>query len=65
MQTWDFLWSAIKQADVFVSQPVPNFVPDDVPMENVVRMSFLGGLFAFLESGVDSNCRSDHSSLQL
>lgn len=35
-QTWDFLWSAIKQADVFVSHPVANFVPDDVPMENVV-----------------------------
>ncbi|EWM21967.1 trehalose synthase [Nannochloropsis gaditana] len=37
-QTWDFLWSAIKQADLFVSHPVKNFVPDDVPLENVVMM---------------------------
>jgi len=38
-QTWDFLWSAIKQADLFISHPVSNFVPDDVPMENVVLMT--------------------------
>jgi len=37
-QTWDFLWSAIKQADLFVSHPLSNFVPDCVPMENVVMM---------------------------
>ncbi len=37
-QVWDFLWSAIKQADLFVSHPVANFVPDDVPLENVVMM---------------------------
>eukprot|EP00624_Nannochloropsis_granulata_P006562 evm.model.NODE_49373_length_27502_cov_28.034180.1 len=37
-QTWDFLWSAIKQADLFVSHPLSNFVPDCVPMESVVMM---------------------------
>jgi hypothetical protein len=35
-QTWGFLWSAIKQADLFVSHPVPNFIPDSVPLDHVV-----------------------------
>lgn len=38
LQVWDFLWSAIKQADLFVSHPVSNFVPDNVPRDNVVLM---------------------------
>jgi hypothetical protein len=38
LQVWDFLWSAIKQADLFVSHPMVNFVPDTVPLENVVMM---------------------------
>lgn len=35
---WAFLWSAIKQADLFVSHPVDNFIPDCVPRDNVVLM---------------------------
>ena len=35
---WNFLWSAIKQADLFISHPVSNFVPDNVPLDNVVMM---------------------------
>ncbi|SCO84437.1 probable CCG-9 trehalose synthase (clock-controlled gene-9) [Fusarium oxysporum] len=33
---WDFLWSHIQLADMFISHPVPNFVPHTVPREKVV-----------------------------
>ncbi|CAB4400235.1 unnamed protein product [Rhizophagus irregularis] len=36
--TWNFLWSFISQADLFVSHPMHNFVPDNVPMEKVVLL---------------------------
>jgi hypothetical protein len=32
-QVWRFLWSSIKQADVFLSHPVRTFVPNDVRKE--------------------------------
>ncbi|KOS16984.1 Trehalose phosphorylase [Escovopsis weberi] len=35
---WDFLWSDIRQADLFISHPVPSFVPENVPEEKVAYM---------------------------
>ncbi|KAH7368071.1 clock-controlled-9 protein [Plectosphaerella cucumerina] len=35
---WDFLWSNIKQADMFISHPIPIFVPYNVPREKVVYL---------------------------
>ncbi|KAI8142776.1 hypothetical protein BJV82DRAFT_614230 [Fennellomyces sp. T-0311] len=37
-KTWDFLWGFIKEADLFISHPIPNFVPDGVPPQSVVLM---------------------------
>ncbi|CAG8446609.1 8215_t:CDS:2 [Funneliformis caledonium] len=36
--TWNFLWEFISHADLFVSHPMPNFVPDNVPNEKVVLL---------------------------
>jgi len=36
--TWDFLWQFIQEADCFVSHPIPDFVPAEVPKEKVVLM---------------------------
>jgi hypothetical protein len=30
-ETWNFLWDAIKQADLFISHPIRAFVPENVP----------------------------------
>lgn len=35
---WDFLWQNIKQADLFISHPIPSFVPHNVPKEKVLYM---------------------------
>ncbi|TPX13378.1 uncharacterized protein E0L32_006108 [Thyridium curvatum] len=32
---WNFLWSNIQQADMFISHPIPIFVPHTVPREKV------------------------------
>ncbi|CDS05813.1 hypothetical protein LRAMOSA08341 [Lichtheimia ramosa] len=37
-ETWNFLWKFIQQADLFVSHPMENFVPDVVPRRDVVLM---------------------------
>lgn len=37
-ETWEFLWPNIRAADVFVSHPVPEFVPHPVSQEKVVYM---------------------------
>ncbi|KAF5327802.1 hypothetical protein D9619_004710 [Psilocybe cf. subviscida] len=34
-EVWNYLWNNIQLADVFVSHPVNNFVPKNVPMEMV------------------------------
>lgn len=34
-ETWEFLWEAIKQADLFISHPVRAFVPENVPPEKL------------------------------
>ncbi|KAI8583353.1 hypothetical protein K450DRAFT_223218 [Umbelopsis ramanniana AG] len=36
--TWNFIWQFIKQADLFISHPVDNFIPDEVPRRNVVLL---------------------------
>ncbi|RKP07555.1 hypothetical protein THASP1DRAFT_24322, partial [Thamnocephalis sphaerospora] len=35
---WEFLYQFIKAAHVFVSHPIANFVPDEVPRDQVVLM---------------------------
>ncbi|KAH7319585.1 glycosyltransferase family 4 protein [Stachybotrys elegans] len=35
---WDFLWSNIQHADMFISHPIPEFVPRNVPREKVAYM---------------------------
>ena len=35
---WDFLWSNIKGCDMFISHPIPKFVPHTVPREKVVYL---------------------------
>ncbi|KAG8767816.1 hypothetical protein FRC15_005458 [Serendipita sp. 397] len=34
-EVWDYLWSRIQEADLFISHPVDKFVPDSVPFETV------------------------------
>lgn len=33
---WEFLWSNIQGCDMFISHPIPVFVPHTVPREKVV-----------------------------
>lgn len=35
---WDFLWSNIQHADMFISHPIPIFVPHNVPSEKVAYL---------------------------
>lgn len=37
-QVWEYLWSKIKQADLFISHPIPAFVPHNVPREKVAYL---------------------------
>lgn len=37
-EVWDFLWNNIKLADTFISHPIPEFVPYNVPHEIVAYM---------------------------
>ena len=35
---WDFLWNNIQGCDMFISHPIPIFVPHNVPREKVVYL---------------------------
>jgi hypothetical protein len=35
---WQFLWDNIKHADMFISHPMPSFVPKNVPRERVAYL---------------------------
>lgn len=35
---WNYIWESIKDADLFISHPVENFIPDSVPKEKVILM---------------------------
>ncbi|KAI0401725.1 glycosyltransferase family 4 protein [Xylaria palmicola] len=37
-EAWDFLWRAIRQADLFISHPIPQFVPKEIPKDMVAYM---------------------------
>ncbi|KAI1811885.1 glycosyltransferase family 4 protein [Poronia punctata] len=37
-EVWEFLWEKIQHADLFISHPVPAFVPKDIPSEMVAYM---------------------------
>jgi len=36
--TWDFIWSNIKEADLFISHPVKKFIPPSVPRAKTALM---------------------------
>ncbi len=46
--TWDFIWNNIKDCDLFVSHPILEFIPHNVPRDRTVLMGAatddLGGL---------------------
>ncbi|KAK9423420.1 putative Glycosyltransferase family 4 protein [Seiridium unicorne] len=35
---WKFLWNDIRHADMFISHPIPEFVPENVPHEKVAYL---------------------------
>ena len=35
---WEYLWNNIQQADMFISHPIPSFVPKNVPRDKVAYM---------------------------
>lgn len=37
-EVWEYLWNNIKHADLFISHPVRNFVPDSVPVETLALL---------------------------
>lgn len=37
-KTWSFIWKNAKHSDVFVSHPIKEFIPSDVPKEKIVYM---------------------------
>ena len=37
-RTWRYLYNFIKKTDLFVSHPVPDFIPDEVPKKKIVLM---------------------------
>ena len=37
-EVWEYLWNNIKHADLFISHPVRNFVPVDVPVETLTLL---------------------------
>ena len=37
-EVWQYLWNNIKHADLFISHPVRNFVPDDVPVKTLTLL---------------------------
>ncbi len=37
-KTWSFIWDRAKHSDVFVSHPIKEFIPSDVPKEKIVYM---------------------------
>ena len=37
-KTWNFIWKNIKESDVFVSHPMREFIPSDVPQDKIVYM---------------------------
>ncbi|KAI9591291.1 hypothetical protein BDF19DRAFT_426427 [Syncephalis fuscata] len=37
-EVWSFIYQFIQEADVFVSHPIANFIPDEVPREKVLLM---------------------------
>ncbi len=38
-EVWEYLWGKIKQADVFVSHPVPSFIPTNVDRKKVALLN--------------------------
>jgi len=53
-EVWQYLWNNIKHADLFISHPVRNFVPSDVPQESLALLGaatdWLDGLNKHLDA---------------
>ncbi|KAI0876133.1 glycosyltransferase family 4 protein [Hypoxylon argillaceum] len=37
-EAWGFLWEAIRHSDLFISHPIPEFVPKEIPRDMVAYM---------------------------
>ncbi|OTA94249.1 glycosyltransferase family 4 protein [Hypoxylon sp. CO27-5] len=71
-EAWNFLWNNIRHADMFVSHPIPKFVPDNVPREMVTYMpattDWLDGLnkplnewdSGYYGTNYNSQCHAQH-----
>ncbi|KAI1084294.1 glycosyltransferase family 4 protein [Whalleya microplaca] len=71
-QVWNFLWNNIRHADLFISHPIPKFVPDNVPRDKVTYMpattDWLDGLnkplnewdSGYYGSNYNEQCRADN-----
>ncbi|KAI1134319.1 glycosyltransferase family 4 protein [Hypoxylon sp. FL0543] len=71
-EAWTFLWNNIRHADMFVSHPIPKFVPDNVPRDMVTYMpattDWLDGLnkplnewdSGYYGTNYNSQCHAQH-----
>ncbi|KAI1407322.1 glycosyltransferase family 4 protein [Hypoxylon sp. FL1857] len=71
-EAWNFLWDNIRHADMFVSHPIPKFVPDNVPREMVTYLpattDWLDGLnkplnewdSGYYGTNYNSQCHAQH-----
>ncbi|KAI0834002.1 glycosyltransferase family 4 protein [Hypoxylon sp. FL0890] len=71
-EAWTFLWNNIRHADMFVSHPIPKFVPDNVPRSMVSYMpattDWLDGLnkplnewdSGYYGTNYNSQCHAQH-----
>ena len=61
-QVWNFLWSQIRQADLFISHPIPSFVPENVPCEKVAYLPATTDWLDGLNKNIDSWNRAHYRS---
>lgn len=57
---WNFLWDNIKHADMFISHPIPKFVPHNVPREKVCYLPATTDWYATLEASSPSSYLANH-----
>ncbi|KAI9255297.1 hypothetical protein BY458DRAFT_558633 [Sporodiniella umbellata] len=61
--TWNFLWSFIQHADVFVAHPIHNFIPKHVPPRNVVLLPAASDPLDGLNKPLTDWCKSYYQSV--
>jgi hypothetical protein len=66
-QVWDYLWEKIQQADLFISHPIPLFVPGSVPREKVTYLpattDWLDGLNKNIDAWNQAHYRNAYNDL--